>query len=107
MTYKLLTGKSYIPLPDTLSAKKAVINLQNDDDQCFKWCIARALNSVEDHPERITPNLREQAEKLDWSGISFPVSVSEHIINRVERNNNIRIHVVGYDSDNDVYPLHI
>ena len=84
INYKPLKGKSYIPLPDKLSAKKAIINMKNDDDQCFKWCITRALNPAENHPERITQKLREQAEKLDWSGISFPVAVSEHIISKVK-----------------------
>ena len=33
--------------------KKAVINMKNEDE-CFKWCVARALNPVENHPERMT-----------------------------------------------------
>ena len=30
-----------------LAAKKAIINLKNEDDECFKWAITRALNPVE------------------------------------------------------------
>ena len=29
-------GSSYIPLPTFLAAKKAIINLRNEDDECFK-----------------------------------------------------------------------
>ena len=45
--YLPLGGSSYIPLPKFLAAKKAIINLKNEDDECFKWAIARALNPVE------------------------------------------------------------
>ena len=42
-----LGGSSYIPLPKFLAAKKAIVNLKNEDDECFKWAITRALNPVE------------------------------------------------------------
>ena len=29
-----------------LAAKKAIINLKNEDDECFKWAITPAFNSV-------------------------------------------------------------
>ena len=45
--YVPLVGSSYIPLPKFLAAKKAIINLKNEDVECFKWAITRALNPVE------------------------------------------------------------
>ena len=45
--YVPLGGSSYIKLPKFLAAKKAIINLKNADDECFKWAITRALNPVE------------------------------------------------------------
>ena len=30
-----------------LAAKKAIINLKYEDDECFKWDVTRALNPVE------------------------------------------------------------
>ena len=45
--YEPLGGSSYIPLPMFLAAKKAIINLKNEDDECFKWVITRALNPVQ------------------------------------------------------------
>ena len=45
--YEPLGGSSYIPLPAFLVAKKAIVNLKNEDDECFKWAITRALNPVE------------------------------------------------------------
>ena len=61
--YKPLRGGTYVSLPKFLASKNTLINMtfknmkrRNEDVQCFKLCIARALNPVKDHPERITGN---------------------------------------------------
>ena len=41
--YKPLTGSSYIPLPKK-AAKKAIVNVQNKDQECFRWAILSALH---------------------------------------------------------------
>ena len=35
-------GSSYIPLPDWLTKKKAIINPRNSDMECFKWAVIAA-----------------------------------------------------------------
>ena len=45
--YVPLGGSSYISLLKFLAAKKAIINLKNEDDECFNWVITRALNPEE------------------------------------------------------------
>ena len=65
MKYEPLGGSSYIQLPAFLVAKKAIINLKNEDDECFKLSITRALNPVEYHPERIDRKLRETSQVLN------------------------------------------
>ena len=32
-----MNGSSYIPLPDWISKKKAIVNIQNKDEKCFLW----------------------------------------------------------------------
>ena len=39
----LTRGSSYIPLPDWLSRKEAIINPKNMDMKCFKWAVIAAL----------------------------------------------------------------
>ena len=39
-----LRGSSYLPLPDWIMRKKAILNIQNTDDKCFLWCVLRYLN---------------------------------------------------------------
>ncbi len=71
--------------------------MQNDDNQCFKWAVTRALNPIDKNPERITKELKDQAEKYDWSGITFPVKLED--IKIWEKNNNKFVNVFGYDED--------
>lgn len=35
--YKPMRGFSYIPLPDFILRKKAIVNIQNKDQKCFSW----------------------------------------------------------------------
>src|ERR1043165_9663410 len=105
IVYKPLKGSSYIPLPENLASKKAIINLKNDDCECFKWSITRALNPTDDNPHRITRDLIKQSEKFNWSGIEFPVAADANIISKFERNNNISVNVFGYEKA--VYPLYL
>ena len=55
LKYEPLGGSSYISLASFLVAKKVIINLNNDEDECFKW----AFNPVETHSECIDKKLRE------------------------------------------------
>ena len=97
-----LGGSSYILLPAFLAAKEAIINLENDDDECFVWAFTRALNLVEEHSERIDKILREKSKVLNWERLKFPVNLS--YINKFEnRNSSISINVFGYESMG--YPL--
>src|SRR6218665_1018793 len=104
VVYKPLKGSSYIPLPVELANKKAIINLKNHDDECFKWCIIKALNPVGSHPERITGELIEKAKAFNWRGIEFPVAADANIINKFERNS-ININVFGYEKM--IFPIYV
>ena len=99
-----LGGSSYIPLPKKIRDKKAIINLTNEDDQCFKWSVVRALLPVKDHPERITKTLKEHSERFNWSGLPFPVKLKDIIIFE-KLNPKISINVFGFEEG--FYPLRI
>ena len=45
--FKLLAGRSFIPLPQKLRQKTAIINVRNKDDNCFKWTVLSALHNNE------------------------------------------------------------
>ena len=52
----LTRGSSYLPLPDWLMKKKAIINPCNEDQECFKWAVIAASRweDIDSHPERIS-----------------------------------------------------
>ena len=102
--YEPLGGSSYIPLPKFLAAKKVITKLKNEDDECFKWATTRALNPVENHPERIDRELRETPKTLNWVGLKFPVKLRD-INNFENHNSSISVNVFGYEKL--VYPLRI
>ena len=94
--YEPLGGSSYIPRPGFLAAKKAIINLKNDDDECFKWAITRALNPIEKHSERIDKKPSRKSKVLNWESLKFPVSLTD--INKFKnRNSSIYVNVFGYE----------
>ena len=103
--FQPLRGSTFLPLPSKISTKKAVINMKNNDDQCFKWSVVRALNPVDIHPERITKELKDQSERLDWSGLKFPVKLDQIVIFE-KFNPSISINVFGFE-DRVVYPLRL
>ena len=81
--YKPMEGSSYIDLPMELKNKKAMINIKNEDDECFRWCHIRHLNPVKRDAERISKNDRNYVDKLDYSGITFPVNIKQ--MNKIEK----------------------
>ena len=99
----LRRGSSCLPLPDFIAKRKAVINPQNGDEECFNWAIivADKWMDIDSHPERVS-NLREFADNYDWSGLEFPVSLKQ--IGKFEAKNDISVNVLGLE-DKDIYIL--
>ena len=42
-----MRGPSYIPLPDWIMRKKAIVNIRNTDEKCFLWCVLRHIHPRE------------------------------------------------------------
>ena len=98
-----LRGSKFIPLPKEILDKKAVINMQNNDDNCFMWCIARAANPVEKNPARIDKKLRIQAKALNMEGIKTPTPIKD-ITKFEEQNEDFSVIVLAYNENNRIYP---
>ena len=80
VNYKPLEGKSYIPLPKELqNSLKGLINLKNEDNECFRWCHIRHLNPQDVHPERTKKKqIRGIVQELNYQGVDFPVSLKDY-----------------------------
>ena len=103
--YKPLKGSSYIELPTELrNPAKGLVNLKNKDNECFRWCHIRHLNPQLKDPQRIKKDDRQYIKNLNYQGIKFPVNINQY--NKVERQNNIRINVFGYENKQP-YPIYV
>ena len=95
----LVRFSSYLPLPDWLVRKKAMINPQNGDEECFKWAVITAENVGMKDPQRVS-NLRKFTDNYDWSGLKFPVSTKN--VGVFETNNNVSVNVLAVEG-RDIY----
>ncbi len=78
--YKLLSGSSYIKTPKWISDKKATINIQNEDQKCFKYCMLyhKHKNEIKCHPERLYHYKKwKNSEEFNFDGIKFPLEVND------------------------------
>ena len=92
----LMRGSSYIPLPDWLAKKKAIINPKNVDNKCFKWAVIAGSRweDIGTNPERISKLRRYEAE-FDWNEITYPVSKKN--IGKFEARNGIGINLLAVE----------
>ena len=103
--YKPLKGSSYIQLPYELrNSAKGLINMKNEDNECFRWCHIRHLNPQDKDPQRIKKSDKLYVKNLDYSNINFPVNVKHY--NKIEKQNSININVFGYENK-ESYPIYV
>ena len=103
VNYSPLKGSSYIKSPQELK-NRGLINLQNEDNECFRWCHIRHLNPQGKDPQRIKKTDKTFICQLDYSSIEFPVTVKQ--INKIEKQNNICINLFGYE-EKQPFPIYI
>ena len=72
IVYEPTKGSSYIPLPAELqNSRKGLVNLKNEDNECFRWCHIRYLNPQEKDAQRIKKTDRKMVEELSGREVSY------------------------------------
>jgi hypothetical protein len=93
-------GSSYIPTPEPYNdAKCGLINIQNQDQECFRWCAKYHQSKKDKHDDRITV-LRKLDDKYDYSNMQYPSSHED--ISIFEENNKVCVFVYFIDEDNSI-----
>ena len=102
--YQPMRGSSYIPLPDWIMRKKAIVSIRNEDNKCFIWSVLRYLHPKEKHDNRLS-DLKKYEFSLNTKGITFPIKVKD--ITKFENlNPDIPgINVFSIDDNHTIYPL--
>ena len=94
--YNPLRASSYVELPSQIRYKKAVINVQNNDNCCFAWAVVSAIFCNPTGPSNRTSSYPDFRNLLNFTGIEFPVKLSD--IGKFEKNNpRFSINVYGLE----------
>ncbi|RIB30535.1 hypothetical protein C2G38_2152524 [Gigaspora rosea] len=95
---------AHIPLPETLpKCNNRIINIQNNDDWCLRWCVLGVLHPVKIHPKRNPHQLYGGfMEELNMDDIPIPVPVSTPVYKKFEANNpEIRLCIYEWHNQNE------
>ena len=89
-------GRSYFPLPKELrNPMKELINIQNEDNECFRWCLVKYLNPVNKKSAKIRNVDKEFTKKLNFKRVKFPVH--KKVYAKIESQISISVNVFGYE----------
>lgn len=99
------SGTSYLPLPKSITNKHAVVNVKNDDNQCFKWAVLSALHPAKDHSDRVN-NYERFKNELNFENIQFPVTLNDiSVFENQNPNISINVYIIQreYDINSEAY----
>ena len=100
-----LAKTSYIKLRKELDhPRKGLINMQNIDNECFKWCLVRYLNPADHHPARITKSDKYFTKRIDFNDIKFQVKIRD--IRKIEKSSSIGISVFN-NENKEKFPIYV
>ena len=106
--YRPTQGSSYVETPECLAKKRAVINVQNQDELCFAWAVLSAIHPPKYDPQHVS-KYKKYLGELDLTGLSFPLKVSD--VPKFEKlNPHISVNVNAFEMNEkipELIPLYI
>ena len=88
---------SYIPTPVKYNyPKSGLINIQNDDNKCFQWCMRYHQSKKDKHDNRVSV-LKKVQDNFNYTGIEYPVSFDD--ITKFEDLNRVSIFIYEIEAD--------
>ncbi|KAL6416963.1 hypothetical protein ACFW04_014757 [Cataglyphis niger] len=97
--YNPMRAGCHVKVPQEIMKKKAIINMQSNDNACFAWSVVAALYPVERNAEQESSYLC-YTTVLNLQDIEFLVTVNQ--IKKFERANDISINVYCLEEKNIV-----
>ena len=96
----------YMELPEWISKKKTCINIQNDDELCFKYCVLCKFYEVfkKDHPQHMRhyKKLITTESLIKWDGVNFPASNDDIDTFETINQNSISVNVYVEDENQTI-----
>ena len=104
-TVKPLRASSYIPTPAPYNNPKCgLINIQNNDNKCFQWCLKYHQGNKSKNDDRIS-SLTKVDDKYSYDNVNFPASLDD--ITTFEDNNKVCVNVYKIEKDNSITAAHL
>ena len=82
---------------------KRLINIQNEDNECFRLCLLRYLNPVNKNPAKVINVDKEFAKQLNFKDMKFLAHEKDYV--KIEKQNNISINAFG-NEDETPHPIY-
>lgn len=94
--YNPLHAGCHINLPREIMLKRAVVNVQSNDNACFAWSVVAGLYPTNKHVERIN-QYPYYTTVLNLQNIKFPMTLNQ--ISKFEQLNNVSINVYNFEKE--------
>ena len=95
-----IRGSSYIPTPPKFNNSRCgLINIQNDDQECFRWCLKYHQSAKDKNASRIC-KLKNVVDKYNYEGIEYPTSYDD--IYNFEEINKVCVYVYTLAENNSI-----
>ena len=70
-----LRASAFVPLPNWIQTRRAVVNIGATGDDCFKWTVLEGMHSVDANAHRMS-QYTEHVGKYNFCSLHFPVPLS-------------------------------
>ena len=77
-----------------------MINIRNDDQECFRWCMKYHQSEKKEKSHRVTA-LKKVQDKYNYDGVNFPASLQD--IEQFEHNNKIAVFVYSLNDKDKIF----
>lgn len=103
LTQQLAGASSYLPLPEKLSRKNAIVNIHNTDSRCFLFCAAYKIYGkyIDRKKQHLQESYLPYLSSFDVANMQFPLTLLD--IGRFERLNwhhEISVNIYTYEHNN-------
>ena len=94
-TYDVIGGSSFIELPAYIKNKKVTVNIKNDDDRCFLFCLSYVRKPVAANTNNPS-SYKKDLVNFNIDGLKFPLPVKQ-ILKFENQNKDFSVNVYALD----------
>ena len=76
-TYDVIGGSSFIELSAYIQNKKATVNIQNNDEKCFLFCLSYVRNPPNSNEPNRPNHWKKYLVNFNVDGLKFPLPVKQ------------------------------